>query len=466
MSNKNKTFKDFINYFLGDLFVKGFMFISLPLLSRIMSPEDYGRMSLINAAVMILYVFISLNLQNAVINAYMKNEVDFPVYLGSVLWGLTAAQVLLAALSIYFAVPLGMLLSISKYDVYWVVAICILLSYIYIYTSYLQGARLSSSFVKLNIFSKISEVVVIFVFAWFLTQDKYLAKVYAQLVISFILLTYVLKKLKKIAVFKFNVRYFISALAFSSPLIIHVLSNALLSQVDRLFIAKMLGEGQAGIYSFAYNIGMCILVVVMAWNSSWQPKLYKLIDSKDNGKIIRIVDVSSLLLLIVSFLSILFSKQMVEVLADNRYRESISVVPVILIGNSLIHIYLSYVNFTFYKKKTIYVSIGTLLAVAINIALNYILIPIYGIHGAAWATVIAYFMLAFFHYLIATIMLKANPLSLFLLLWYSALLLASYFLVIYLDSLSLWISLSIKAMIIFIILNILMKTKIHNELKE
>ena len=447
MSNKNKTFKDFINYFLGDLFVKGFMFISLPLLSRIMSPEDYGRMSLINAAVMILYVFISLNLQNAVINAYMKNEVDFPVYLGSVLWGLTAAQVLLAALSIYFAVPLGMLLSISKYDVYWVVAICILLSYIYIYTSYLQGARLSSSFVKLNIFSKISEVVVIFVFAWFLTQDKYLAKVYAQLVISFILLTYVLKKLKKIAVFKFNVRYFISALAFSSPLIIHVLSNALLSQVDRLFIAKMLGE-------------------VMAWNSSWQPKLYKLIDSKDNGKIIRIVDVSSLLLLIVSFLSILFSKQMVEVLADNRYRESISVVPVILIGNSLIHIYLSYVNFTFYKKKTIYVSIGTLLAVAINIALNYILIPIYGIHGAAWATVIAYFMLAFFHYLIATIMLKANPLSLFLLLWYSALLLASYFLVIYLDSLSLWISLSIKAMIIFIILIILMKTKIHNELKE
>ncbi|KLP56115.1 hypothetical protein ABR39_07840 [Enterobacter genomosp. O] len=466
MSKKNKTFKDFINYFLGDLFVKGFMFISLPLLSRIMSPEDYGRMSLINSAVMILYVFISLNLQNAVINAYMKNEVDFPVYLGSVLWGLTVAQVLLVALCIYFAVPLGALLSISTYDVYWVVAICILLSYIYIYTSYLQGARLSSSFVKLNIVSKVSEVIVIFLFAWYLTQDKYLAKVYAQLVISFVLLAYVLRKLKKIAVLKFNVRYFISALAFSSPLIIHVLSNALLSQVDRLFIAKMLGEGQAGIYSFAYNIGMCILVVVMAWNSSWQPKLYKFLDSKDNEKIIRIIDISSMLLLIISFLSILFSKQMVEILADHRYRESISVVPVILIGNSLIHIYLSYVNFTFYEKKTIFVSIGTLLAVAINVALNYLLIPIYGIHGAAWATVLAYFMLAFFHYLIATVMLKANPVSWFLLLWYSALLLISYFFVIYLDSLPLWISLSIKIVICFIILIILMRTKIYNQLKE
>ncbi|ELY5855226.1 oligosaccharide flippase family protein, partial [Cronobacter malonaticus] len=211
MSNKNKTFKDFLNYFLGDLFVKGFMFISLPLLSRIISPEDYGRMSLINSAVMILYVFISLNLQNAVINACMKNDVDFPVYLGSVLWGLTAAQVILVALSGYFAAPLAVLLSISKSDVYWVVSICILLSYIYIYTSYLQGARLSSGFVKINLVSKVSEVVVVFLFAWLLTKDKYLAKVYAQLVVSFILLIYVAMQLKKIAVFKFNLKYFISA---------------------------------------------------------------------------------------------------------------------------------------------------------------------------------------------------------------------------------------------------------------
>lgn len=466
MSNKNKTFKDFLNYFLGDLFVKGFMFISLPLLSRIMSPEDYGRMSLINSAVMILYVFISLNLQNAVINAYMKNDVDFPVYLGTVLWGLTAAQVLLVTLSIYFATPLAELLSISKFDVYWVVSICILLSYIYIYTSYLQGARLSSGFVKLNIVSKVSEVIIIFVFAWFLTKDKYLAKIYAQLVISFILLVYVAVKLKQIAIFKFNVKYFISALAFSSPLIVHVLSNALLSQVDRLFIAKILGEGQAGIYSFAYNIGMCILVVVMAWNSSWQPRLYKLLDLKDDDKIIRILNKSSILIFVISFLSMLFSKQMVEILADYRYRESISIVPIIVIGNSLIHIYLSYVNFTFYKKKTILVSIGTLLAVIINIGLNYLLIPKYGIHGAAWATVVAYFMLASFHYLIATKMLKSNTVSWTLLIWYTALLLVSYFIVICLDSLPLWFSVFTKALICIVVLILLMKTKIHNELKE
>ncbi|ELY6281107.1 polysaccharide biosynthesis protein, partial [Cronobacter turicensis] len=324
----------------------------------------------------------------------------------------------------------------------------------------------SSGFVKINIVSKVSEVFVIFLFAWLLTKDKYLAKIYAQLVVSLILLIYIAVQLKKIAVFKFNLKYFISAIAFSSPLIIHVLSNALLSQVDRLFIAKMLGEGQAGIYSFAYNIGMCILVVVMAWNSSWQPRLYKLLDSNQNEKIVHIINKSSILMLVITFLTILFSKQMVEILADYRYRESFTVVPVILIGNSLIHIYLSYVNFTFYKKKTILVSIGTLLAVTINISLNYLLIPKYGIHGAAWATVVAYLMLAFFHYLIATKMLRSNPISWILLLWYSVILLASYFFVVYLDSLTLWLSLFIKLITCILVLIMVMKTKIHNELKE
>jgi len=466
MNAKNKTFKDFINYFLGDLFVKGFMFISLPLLSRIMTPEDYGRMSLINSAIMILYVFISLNLQNAVINAFMKNDVDFPVYLGTVLLGLTGAQFILVVISIYFATPISELLSISTDDFYWVVAICVLLSYIYIYTSYLQGARLSGNFVKLNIISKVSEVIVIFSFAWFMAQDKYLSKIYAQLIISSILLLYILVKLRKITIFKFDLKYFISALAFSSPLIIHVLSNALLSQVDRVFIAKMLGDEQAGIYSFAYNIGMCILVVVMAWNSSWQPKLYKLLDQHDNKKIVSIIGKSSALLAVISFLTILFSKQMVEILADERYRDSISVVPIILIGNSLIHIYLSYVNFTFYMKKTVLVSVGTLFAVAINIVLNYYLIPIYGIHGAAWATVIAYFMLAFFHYIIATLVLKINPVSINQLLWYSTLLLASYFLVRYLDSLSFGLGLCLKLLIFIIVFFIVLKSKVYNEIKD
>jgi len=168
----------------------------------------------------------------------------------------------------------------------------------------------------------------------------------------------------------------------------------------------------------------------------------------------------------VLFLVALFSKQMVDILADDRYSESASIVPVILIGNSLIHIYLSYVNFTFYKKKTMMVSLGTLLAVLINIALNYYLIPIYGIVGAAWATVIAYFMLALFHYTISTVILKLNPISILLLVYYTTFLLLSYLFVTYIDEFSLWPSLCIKFSIFVIILIALIKTKVYKKIRD
>lgn len=449
MNEKNKTFKDFINYFIGDLSVKGFMFLSLPLLSRIMGPEDYGRMSLINAAVMILYVFISMNLQNAILNSFMKQDVDFPRYLGTVVIGLTAVQFFIVIVFLIFSNPISQLLSISEQDLRWVMGICILLSYIYIYTSYLQGARISGEFVKINTLSKISEICVIFVVASLLYNDKYLSKIFAQLIISALLFIYVIYKIRKIAIFNFNINYFISAITFSAPLIIHVLSNSLLSQADRLIIARELGTNAAGIYSFAYNIGMGIIVVIMAWNTSWQPKLYRLLDTDNRIDIGKGIYKSSFAVAILAAIAMLYSKEIVMLLAGKSYIEGIAIVPVIIIGNALIHVYLCYVNFTFYMKKTLLISLATVSAMLINIALNYYLIPSYGIAGAAWATVVAYATLALFHYFIATVILKKNTVSIALLIGFLLLLLSVYFGVNYLNKIS-----EIKSFIIKILITI------------
>ncbi|WP_368894035.1 oligosaccharide flippase family protein [Kluyvera ascorbata] len=448
MDDKNKTLRDFVNYFIGDLFVKGFMFISLPLLSRIMGPEDYGRMSLINAAIMILYVFISLNLQNAILNSFMKQDVDFPRYLGTVVIGLTAVQFMLVIICILFSNHISELLSITTNDLHWVIAICVLLSYIYIYTSYLQGARISGEFVKINTISKISEVCLIFIIAYLIHEQKYLSKVISQLIISTILFFYVINKIKKIAVFKFDLKYFIAAIMFSAPLIIHVLSNSLLSQADRLIIAREMGASEAGIYSFSYNIGMGIIVVIMAWNSSWQPKLYRLLDSNKNTDISINIYKSSIAVAFLAIIAMLFSKEMVVVFAGKAYVEGITIVPIIIIGNALIHVYLCYVNFSFYMKKTLLISLGTVSAMLINIALNYYFIPLYGIAGAAWATVFSYVTLALFHYFIATFILKKNIISIVLLLGFLSLLLAAYIVVRYLNEMNVIKAFGIKIIIV------------------
>lgn len=452
MIQKNNTLRNFFHYFIGDIFVKGFLFISLPLLSNILSPSEYGKLSLINSAIMILYVFISFNLQNAITNQYMKEKNNFDEYLGSILLFLPPTQLLFLGLYPLYKNMLSTLLQISTNDLLWVVIICIQLSYIYIYTSYLQASQQSAKFVKINMFSKLTEISFIFIIAIYLTHDKYLSKIIAQFIINIILIMYLIPLFRDIAKLKFNYIYLKEALLFSVPLIIHVTSNTLLSQADRLIINNLLGEYAAGIYSFSYNIGMAIIVIIMAWNASWQPKLYLYLNECNYKKIKIVVNNATTIIFIASVSFILISYEFIYLLSSSDYHSSAFIVPIIIIGNSFIHIYLTYVNFIFYNRRSFLISLATLIALIINISLNYTLIPLFGIEGAAWATVAAYVALSLLHYILSRIVMKKSIVSFKLLLLYLAGLILSYIVYIYILQLPYILNLSLRILIIFLML--------------
>ncbi|WP_063654929.1 oligosaccharide flippase family protein [Candidatus Arsenophonus triatominarum] len=457
---KSKTLTNFFNYALGDIFVKGFLFISLPLLSNLLDPIQYGYLSLINTAIMILYVFISLNLQNAITNRFMITSENFNSYLSSILYFIIPFQIILIILEPLYRVSVSSFLGINEKDFIYVLSICVMLTYIYIYTSYLQASSQSKRYVIFNIIAKVSEIILIFSFAYFLTSNQYMSKIYAQMIVNIILIVYILMISSKLNRGKFDFIYLKEALMFSLPLIVHVLSNSLLSQADKLIINKMMGTYSAGIYSFAYNVGMCVIVVIMAWNSSWQPKLYELINNRNYCSIKITTYTGTILIFLICVLSMLFSKEMVIFLASDKYYDSISILPLIIIGNSLIHVYLIYVNFVFYKKKTIIISCATLGALVINVILNYYLIPKFGIAGSAWATVIAYFFLAALHYATGTYITKNNIISFKYLIFYTIGLLFIYRVVLYLNELNTIVSLLIKFMILLIIMMFIVKFKI------
>ena len=67
----------------------------------------------------------------------------------------------------------------------------------------------------------------------------------------------------------------------------------------------------------------------------------------------------------------------------------------------MVFLYSFPVNFQFFYNRTLNIAIGTCLSALINIILNFILIPPYGMYGAAIATLIAYISLFAFHQIIA-----------------------------------------------------------------
>lgn len=423
----DKTIKDFLNYFFSDLFVKGFLFISLPLLSRVMVPEEYGKLSLINSSIAILFVFMSFNTQNAFSNRYMHSTYGFGSYLYSNLLLLIPFQFILLLLSPLYLPYLSPWLGLTTDDLYWVLIICSLLSIFYIYTSYLQAARLSKEFAFLNVFGKVSEIALIFVFAIFMVENQYLSKIYAQLIVVVVSFLFILPRVYRLLDFKFSTEYVKDALFFSLPLIPHVLANSLLSQVDRFLINSKIDAAAAGIYSFAYNLGMAIVVVIMAWNSSWQPKLYQLIRDGNERSIKKVSNSISIIILYFSMILIFFSREVVVIFASKDYYDSINIIPIIVIGNALIHIYITYANFAFYAKKTFFISIATIIALIVNVSMNILLIPIFGIEGAAWATVFSYILLCICHFYSSKYIIKLNMLSIRLFGYFLSSLFCFYF---------------------------------------
>lgn len=64
-------------------------------------------------------------------------------------------------------------------------------------------------------------------------------------------------------------KYWKYALTISLPLILHTLSSILLTSADTIMIKKFVDASAAGIYSFAYKIGMILQIIWVATNKAW-----------------------------------------------------------------------------------------------------------------------------------------------------------------------------------------------------
>ena len=64
-----------------------------------------------------------------------------------------------------------------------------------------------------------------------------------------------------------------------------------------------------------------------------------------------------------------------------------------------------------YKKKTLFISINTVISVVVNIGLNYWLIPIFGYTAAAYTTAFSYILLFTLHYITTKLIMKENTIQ-------------------------------------------------------
>lgn len=187
------------------------------------------------------------------------------------------------------------------------------------------------------------------------------------------------------------------ALAYSVPLLPHLIAGLLLSQIDRVLISEFVGLAETGIYSFAYLIGSVVFMLWQNLNGAWIPWFYARMNDGDTALIRQRARqyVAGFGLLTAALIVLL--PLPLRVVIPESYRAGLPLIPVVMSGCFFMLPYSLYVNTEFYAKQTGLLSVGTLLAFAANLGLNLLLIPRFGVPAAAWTTVIGYALLFVIH---------------------------------------------------------------------
>jgi len=198
----------------------------------------------------------------------------------------------------------------------------------------------------------------------------------------------------KVSGLSFSWSLFKEMFRFGSPLILNAVSMWVINWVDRFILSRMLPLSEVGLYTLGYSIGMGIALPVTAFTAAWPP-FYMAIHKDPEAKRIYSL-VFTFYTLIISFFVILigiFGRDYFLFLTPEAYHGAALVVPIIALayafrGNFSIAAAGAYIT-----KKTYLVTIVELIAMAVNVGLIFLLVPIMGRVGAAWATAASFAIL-------------------------------------------------------------------------
>jgi len=150
-------------------------------------------------------------------------------------------------------------------------------------------------------------------------------------------------------------------------------------------------KAQAGIYSAAYKFSILISLFTQAFRYAAEPFFFKHAGDKSSPKIYARVAEYFVLAACLGFLCIMFFLPILkQLMRDSSYHEGIVVVPILIMANIFLGIYYNlsvWYKLTDKTRYAMYIAIGGAL---LTIALNFILIPIFGYVGSAWATLCCY----------------------------------------------------------------------------
>lgn len=396
----NIAAKNSLYYTIGSIARAMASFVLMPIYANILGASQYGVLNLLQTFSAIAAPIMTLSVEKSIYRLYFDKhtKTERNEFLSTVFWSINLSGFVVIVICVLLGNKIvDYLGGVEVVTIFYPVVVYTFLSALITYCQVLlqtqqQGAKYLM--VSLLMLIGYNVITIILLYNW---SPTYKSEVYASLVTNFFVFLVAFMLIKEQISFCFSKTVFRQILKYTFPLFFMSMFSWVLSTSDRLFIANYQGTSDVGLYSIAFKICTMGLILAASIKSAFDPYFFQ-ISNCENATTAKnllqpiidtIVFINSLIFIAVA----LFGKFFVDTFLTIEYHDSV------------VYIYILSIAFLFTQqasildlmilqnKKTLILSIITIISGLISVLLNILFIPKLGsVMAAIDSTVVSFIM--------------------------------------------------------------------------
>jgi O-antigen/teichoic acid export membrane protein len=364
-------------------------------LARYLGPEQFGTLSYAESFVAIFSAFMTLGLNSIVVRELVGGKTSQDVLLGTAL-GLRVAGSLCMLLLVLIAVY-GYGIDRQTNSIVLIIALAAAFRIFEVIDFYFQARVISrysaisngcvviaSSFLKIYLIlikAPLITFACVFLFDTFLLAALYLY--------------FYQRRGESVLSFKFRSETARKLLSDSWPLIFSGILISIYMKIDQVMVREYLGEWHVGQYAAAVRLSDAWLFITVVITSSLFPAIVNAKNISSDlfeERMTRLYKLLVFISLVISCVIFIFSEQLVLLTFGTDYASAIPVLQLYIW--SIVFVFLNNASWKWYIAENLQkiAMLRLCLGAIVNIGLNMLFIPRFGLEGAAYATLISYVM--------------------------------------------------------------------------
>ncbi len=385
-------------YGLGDAIIKAIAFFLIPLYTKKLPTDQVGDIALLNYTEMTLLLVLTLGLASAVFKFYHEGTTEAErraVFSTATIFSGLISAVVLALLFIQAENISQLIFKSAQQAIY--------LRFIFgsvLFNLFRQFALAYARAIERPVFYSLLNIVH---FLLLVGLNLYYILVLHQGVLGVVKSSLYsaigVFMIAVVTVFKpiglaFSRPMLGKLLHFGLPMVPGAVASFALTIADRYLLNWYASADAVGLYDIVYKFGMIInMLLVTPFRTAWLPFIFSVQHKPEANKIYAGAFTYFLLLGTLLFLAVsLFAREIILLFSTQAYLIGVKAVPLVALAYIFYGLFLIVDIGVLLKVKTFYYTIIYGLGAIINIGLNVLFIPKYGMMAAGVNTTIAYFI--------------------------------------------------------------------------